>query len=447
MSAFGSKRQPRKITVQDEEEEDGGAPLRVRPFLGSRSSSSKPKKKPSSRLSFGLGEGASIEDSTAALGGELPIFTPKKTSLAAAVVGNSAYKKGLKGVAKNNILPVRSSETDEDRPRYSKEYLSELQNSTPSTPARGSSLQIADDDGDIEMVLDPSELEGATVVEVTSNALSVEPATTPHILTESEIAEKKARRERQRERLAAQSDDFIPLDASDDDSRQVGDSYLTLLSRSSKSKPKEKRLTTDDDLVEDDSFFVEDGGLSLGKKAERDAARKKRADMANMIAAAEGNSDGETSDDSEAERRAAYEKAQTRAGMDGLAEEREAQQRRLNKNGGVQVPPKITPLPDLSVLVEEFKARMGRKEVEAQRMKDKIAQLKREREGIMKREPEVQTLLNEAGERYQSLMGQDSVAAAKSLLDRARGGDTAIGAARGLDSLGTTPIGQDRMEM
>ncbi|KAK8004613.1 GAF domain-like protein [Apiospora arundinis] len=456
--------QPKDSTEDDED--SGGAPLRIRPSLGGRGASSKLKKRgSSSRLSFGPSTATTGDDDdgdSIMLGGTSLPYTPKKANpLAVAATENSAFKKGI---TKNNRLPLRSMETDEDRPRYSKEYLSELQNSTPNTPAN-----LAADDDDVEMSLDPSELEGATVVDTTmatAGLAFLQPQTT--VLTDAEILEKKERRSRLAAQAKAGGDDFISLS---DDERGTGDSYLAVLSRkpaeSTISAKKEKRLVADDNLDDDDSFFVEDGGLSLGRKAERAARRKKRADMQAMIASAEGVEDEETSDDSEAERRAAYEKAQTRAGMDGLAEEREQQRRRLGADGRtVQVPPKITPLPDLSVLVEDFKAKMGRKQLELQRMRAHINELRTEREGIEKREPEVQKLLNDAGERYKALMGGptssttaeggkagqqegtgDSVAAAKSLLEQAKPADTP---GRGLESLGATPVrlaAGDQMEM
>lgn len=458
----------------DEDDEDGGAPLRVRPSLGGRANSSAKSKKraSSSRLSFGPSvEPGDGDDEDSMLLGEDPLpFTPKKSSnLAATASENSAYKKGI---TRNSRLPLRSMEIDEDRPRYSKEYLSELQSSTPNTPANLKSLSVAGDD-DVDMSLDPSELDGATVVENTT----VAPAAIPElsqtvVLTEAEILERKERRAR----LGAQNkaEDFISLDdnGAGDGARGAGESYLSVLSRrqtqpamGSAISSKEKRLVKDDNLDEDDSFFVEDGGLSLGKKAERAARRKKRADMAAMIATAEGADGDETSDDSEAERRAAYESAQTRAGMDGLAEEREQQRRRLGRREGgtSQVPPKITPLPDLSVLVEEFKAKMARKELELKRMQARIHELALEKEGIEKREPEVQKLLDDAGERYKALMAhgdagagpaQDgangdgvsggSVAVAQSLLEKARPADTP---GRGLESLGATPVRNEQMEL
>ncbi|KAK9781247.1 putative Nineteen complex-related protein 2-domain-containing protein [Seiridium cardinale] len=431
-----------------EDEEDGGAPLVVRPLLGSRTGSSKVKKRaPGSKLSFGATAQSTGDDDDDAmvLGGDQPAAGPKKSNLVALTVEKAARRKGL---TKNNRVLLRPEDEDEERPRYSKEYLSELQSATPNTPANIESLHITEDD--VEMSLDPSELEGATVVDTSTTLAGGQRSA---ILTEAEIQEKKERRSRRAQEAGA--DDFISLS---DDDRGVGDSYLSVLAKrqpAALSQKKEKRLVADDNLDEDDSFFVEDGGLSLGDRAEREARKKKRADMASMIASAEGVEDDDTSDDSEAERRAAYEAAQTKAGMDGLAEEREQQKRRLARNGTGQAPPKVTPLPDLSVKISEYKAKMAQKLAEIQGARAEIDRIKRERDEIDRREPELQQLLNEAGERYRSLMGGNvsaaetgdtngSVAAAKSLLDRSRNTDTP---GRGLESMGTTPLRTvDRIE-
>ncbi|XXH06131.1 hypothetical protein Hte_012576 [Hypoxylon texense] len=470
---------PQSVSINTKEEaednDDGGALLQTRPPPGGRLGSTKLKKRASrSRLSFGgAGEEPTEEDDSMVLGDEV-VSAPKRGTLAHAAVENSAYKKGI---SKNNLplnrLPMRSAETDDDRPRYSKEYLSELQLSTPNTPQNLSKLHPTSDD---EMTLDPSELEGAMIVDTNT------PSKDTTILTEAEIQEKKARRARRAKAGGTRdTDDFISLS---DDERDQGDSYLAVLSRRQERQPKKsssakdtRLIAEDEDLGEGFDEFVEDGGLSLGKKAEREARRRQRAEMASLITAAEGGgSDAESggSDDSEAERRAAYEAAQTRAGMDGLAAEREQQRRRLLQQSSGSVPiPRITPLPDLDTLMDEFRARMRRKEDEMGRLKAKIAELRAEREGILKREPEVQRLLDEAGERYRALMtgnttaegasgttnggggveagtsatAEDSVAAARSLLDQARGGADTPGQ-RGLESLGTTPVRQQsRMEI
>ncbi|KAK6722017.1 hypothetical protein SNK04_000893 [Fusarium graminearum] len=174
------------------DEDDG--PVVVRPAI-SRSGSLKGKKKPnkSSRLSFGGDDGGAGNDEPT------EVFTPKKLPLGRALE-NSAIKRGLgtKG------LPMRSIGDDDDRPKYSKEYLEELQSSTPNTPQKSSTLP---DDGDL-MDLDASELEGALIVD--SAELSNQPQPTT-ILSEAEVREKKERRQR----LALEKD-FLSVEDDDD---------------------------------------------------------------------------------------------------------------------------------------------------------------------------------------------------------------------------------------
>ncbi|RYP70779.1 hypothetical protein DL769_004866 [Monosporascus sp. CRB-8-3] len=482
---------PKPGDEAEDDNEDGGAPLRVRPALGGRSASTKAKKRAStaSRLSFGpseAGGNAGGDEDSLMLGGES--FTPKKassSSLAQEAAENSAYKRGrARNLPLGGLLPLRSS-ADTDR-LYSKEYLSELQNSTPNTPQN---LSTADD----EMSLDPSELEGAMVVDSGTGQEIAPPPPPPHqteILTEAQIQEKKERRARLAK--AQGNDDFISLSDDDiGDQRRAGDSYLAVLSRRSDDiRPAPRSEATrlvreDEDLGEGFEAFVEDGGLSLGAKAEREARRKQRAQMASLIEAAEGGAsvEDEISDDSEAERRAAYEAAQTRKGMDGL----KAAKRTLGdstKEGVVPVPHRIAPLPDLSVLLDEFRGRVQRRKDEVARARARIAELRAERHEVARREPEVQRLLDEAGERYRALVmpgptgsaaggaaagngaegnggvggeagangdedGDGNAAAerARSLLDQVRrDGPPGTPGERGLESLGTTPVRPSRTE-
>ena len=123
------------------------------------------------------------------------------------------------------------------------------------------------------------------------------------------------------------------------------------------------------------------------------------------------------------------------------------------------------------MLAEEFKARMRQKEANLIRMRAHIAQLKSEQESVLKRKPELQQLLNEAGERYCAIMlpnggasaarasengqtqaesngninGENTVMAARTLLDQFRDRPGTPGE-RGLESLGTTPVKQTQME-
>lgn len=372
------------------------------------------KKKPAaSRLSFGPGEIISGDAAEALEDDES--FTPKKATLGRRVVEGNAFRKSLPYQG----LPIRSNEDDDERPTYSKDYLNELKSSTPTAPKDLQALHVTTED---EEMLDASELEGATVVEAESSAA--------YIPTEAEIKEKKERRAR-----LAHEKDFISLNDDGDDRRQI-----SLLPRK---KEKETRLVREDeDLGEGFDEFVDDGKISLGKKAEREARKRQRKEMADMIHQAEGSSEDE-SDDSEAERRAAYEAAQTRAGMDGLHKPED-----LDRSTA-QMPSKITPLPNLSECLERLQSTLNSMELELAKRQKKLEESKQEKLDIGNREVEVQELLKQAGSRYAALKADTNGAVAdpQSLVDGQYGG---VGAPlmvdRGLESFGNTPIARPNME-
>ncbi|KAB5549596.1 nineteen complex-related protein 2-domain-containing protein [Coniochaeta sp. 2T2.1] len=426
-------------TAAAAEDDDGaGMPVVVRPSI-SRAGSTKQKKKPaSSRLSFGP-EVASTEDD---------VSTPKKP-LSQRATENALKKK------KPINLPARLLGGDDDRPRYSKEYLSELQSSTPNTPHDLSTLTL-DDDGDEEqqlaaMEIDPSELEGATVVLPAGDDTSVSTALTSGtpaatILTAGQIQEKKERRAR----LALQGGgggeggDYIGLSDDDDDDDRLP------------SKKKESRLIAEDeDLGEGYDEFVEDGGISLGRAAERKARARRKKEMAELIASAEAPEDddeGENSDDS-LDRRAEYEAAQRRKGMGvevlGDGEE---------DGAGGDVIPKMKPLPDLKECLQRMNNLVSGLENEVRQKRMRIAALQKEREEIVSREVEVQEVLNQAGQKYQSVLGtrpgtEAAKLAAQSPLRTASvplpPGLAVPGLApveRGLESFGTTPTARPEDE-
>jgi hypothetical protein len=395
---------------QDETENGGsyastGHPVN-KPTIGRSSSLMKKKKPASSRLSFGPGEIVS-GDAAEALE-EDEAFTPKKATLGRRVIEGNAVRKSL---------PLRVPDDDEDRPTYSKDYLNELKSSTPTTPKDLLARQSAVED---EEMLDASELEGAMIVDGDEKSESSLAA----IPSEAEIREKKERRAR-----LAHEQDFISLNDIDDDRRQ-----LSLLPRK---KEKETRLVREDeDLGEGFDEFVEDGRVSLGRKQEREARRRHRKEMADMIHQAEGSS-GEESDDSEAERRAAYEAAQTRAGMDGL--------HKPNDNpefSAAQIPSKITPLPVLSECLERLQATLSTMEQELAKRRKQLEDSKQEKQDIAVREAEVQELLKQAGARYAALKADTNGAVAdpQSMVDAHNHGFAApMMADRGLESFGNTP--------
>ncbi|KAH8679868.1 nineteen complex-related protein 2-domain-containing protein [Tricladium varicosporioides] len=456
-SVFGSKRKARKIQVDDEDEEGakeesentspvvnltttnrkgfkkshlrqsialddlqqddsesglgGNGSSLNRPTIGRSNSLMKKKQPASSRLSFGPGEILSGDAAEALEDDEA--FTPKKPSLGRRVIEGNALRKSLP----YQSLPVRSGDDDEERPTYSKDYLNELKSSTPTTPKDLQALQRATED---EGSLDVSELEGAMIVDMDAGK-----AAPSHIPTEAEIREKKERRAR-----LAQEKDFISFDEADNDDRR----QMSLLPR--KKKAESRQVRDDEDIAEGFEEFVDDGRISLGKKAEREAKRKHRKEIADMIYKAEGSSD-EESDDSEAERRAAYEAAQTKAGMDGLTkpEDNEGQ-------NATQVPSRVTPLPVLSECLERLQATLSSMQYELAKKHKKIADLEKEKGEILVREDEVQELLRQAGAKYAALKADTNSAVAdpKALVDASLSGQSLpMIIDRGLESFGNTP--------
>ncbi|KAI8292234.1 hypothetical protein K4K60_009435 [Colletotrichum sp. SAR11_57] len=387
-------------TQQDDDEDDG--PVVIRPTVSRSGSLKQKKRQSSSRLSFGGAQGGGDD------GEKTEYTTPKKATLGYTALENSAIK---------NRLPMRTfRDEEEDRPRYSKEYLDELQNSTPNTPQNLASQRVHDED---EMDLDASELEGALIVN--SDELGSRPQQT-NILTDAEIQERKERRARLAQEQSG--DDFISFD--DDE----GGASLR------KKKADTRLVPEDEDLGEGFDDFVEDGGLSLGRKAEREEKLRRRREMAEQIKMAEGDS-GDESDASEAERRAAFEAAQTRSGMDGLEKPQTNPAEHL-----LQVPPKITPLPDLSECLSRLQMTMRAMELELADKTKRVEELRQEKESILTRKDEVQELLNEAGQKYTSAVGTSSAAesAAQSPARQITNtGASELRVERGLESLGTTP--------
>lgn len=421
----------------DDDEDDG--PAVVRPAV-SRSGSTKLKKKASSsRLSFGVTDPA---DGGEAADTRQPITPKKASSLSQRATENSALRSSLS----SRKLPTRSFGPESEETSYSREYLEELQSSTPNTPQNIASLRIHDDDaggsgsaaagsGDA-MDLDPSELEGAVVVPQADLSVSTF-GTASHIPSAVEIREKKERRAR----LAVEGDAYN--EDNDDD-----EGYISLATK--KKKDDTRLIAEDEDLGEGYDEFVEDARLELGKKGEREAARRHRREMAELINAAEGVSDGEDGDgpgaDSDAERTAAYEAAQTRAAMGGHHQHLAGDGAGGAAGGAAAglVIPRMRALPELGESLARMRGLVQGMEEQAAAKRKRIEALEKERQEIIAREAEVQEVLNQAGVKYQSAMGvkQDSVVdplklAAESPLRAASGAATIPPAERGLESFGT----------
>ncbi|KFH44456.1 hypothetical protein ACRE_047430 [Hapsidospora chrysogenum ATCC 11550] len=377
----------------DDEDDDG--PVVVRPTVSRNSSTSQKKRPLKSKLSFGGDTGDGGDEG----GHDVPV---KKAPLGKRALENSAAKRGIS----TRGLPVRSFQDEEDRPKYSKEYLNELQSSTPNTPAP------LDTNAAEEMDLDVSELEGALVVDSPGIPASKQETT---ILTDAEIRERKERRAR-----LAKEQEFLSVEDDDDDDDRLG----------RKKKDDTRLKAEDEDLGEGFDEYVEDGGLSLGKRAEKERRKRERQQMAELITAAEGHS-SDASSDSEAERRMAYEAAQSRAGMDGLKKPRKDPAEEL-----LRVPPKIAPLPSLSECIQKLQVSLRTMENDLKGKEARVRQLRSDKEEISKREAEVQALLDETGKKYQEAMGKGKV---EDATVKTSGPGAQLVGERGLESIGTTP--------
>ena len=365
----------------------------------------KPKRKSALRLSFGPGGATNADDGEA---NTSEVFTPKKSNLSRRAIEKNALRKSIGQPLPLERLPIHTGDS-EDRPSYSTDYLTELRNSTPSTPRDLKSLSDAED-ADVQL-------------DLASKFPIQHTIPTSSIPTEAEIREKKERRAR-----LAQEQEFIGLGNSDHDENEI----------SLRPRPKyaETRLAPDDeDVAEGFDALVSDGNLSLGKKAEKEAKRRKRLEMEELIQEAEGGSsseeDADSDEEEEAERKAAYDLAQTRAGTYGSALP-------LREEGPEQmrIPSKITPLPTLKGVLERLQGVLQGLEEEKGKRTKRIKELRKEKVEIITREAEVQRLLKEMGDRYETLrveagIGADTAASAN--------GDTAA-THRGLETFGHSPL-------
>ncbi|KAE8151086.1 nineteen complex-related protein 2-domain-containing protein [Aspergillus avenaceus] len=363
-SKFANRRKPRKIGG-DEEEDDGEqniGPVVKRP-LGPKS---KQKSKP--RLSFGPGETSMAESD----GPESEVVMPKRSGLGKRALENSAFQKSLTPSGSSNQFPLRVG-PEQDRPSYDLEHLKELKNSTPSTP------KLSADDG------------SGKTVDVAAKFGEVMKVTAPSIIpSEAEIREKKERRSRlaKEQHYDSTAEDFIALDDVD----MEDDEFALQKSRDEKEEPRDTRLIRDDeDFAEGFDEYVEDGRISLGKKAERERLKKQREEMRELIEDAEGISD---EDDSDLEEKAAYEATQTRAAMGHGSRDNPDRPK---------TPPKMTSLPRLSTCLDRLRMTLAVMEKSRAQMIGRMEELRKEKAEIAVREVEIQALIKEAGDNYEKL--------------------------------------------
>ncbi|RDW81704.1 uncharacterized protein DSM5745_05261 [Aspergillus mulundensis] len=363
-SAFASRRKPRKIGGDDgdnDEDQDSG-PIVKRPVI------SKAKQKSKARLSFGPGETSMTEGED----GESEVIVPKKHGLGRRVLEKNASQRSITPAGSGNQLPLRVG-PEQDRPSYNKEYLNELRNSTASTPKPTTDPEIRNE-------VDVAAKFGEVMKVIAPSAIP----------TEAEIREKKARRAR----LAKEQDshslteqDYISLEENAGDDWELVD----------REDLKDTRLVRDDeDFAEGFDEYVEDGRISLGKKAEREQKKKQREAMRELIEDAEALSDEE---DSDLEEKAAYEAAQTRAAM-GYGKD---------PVDRPKTPPKMTSLPRLSTCLDRLRMNVAVLEKSRTQMINRMEELRKEKADISVREVEIQALIKETGDHYEKLKQEAGV--------------------------------------
>lgn len=367
-----------------------------RPALG------KAKKRSSLRISFGAGEEANDGDESS----DAAVVTPKKANLSRIALEKSAQLR-----ARSPLVSENTKTTE-----YSKDYIAELRSSTPSTPK---DLKASGDEEEESRALDIASKFGPVASLETSSAIP----------TEAEIREKKARRRRLAHEENALDDEdraWASDDQGDDEFRQ----HRNEISLRPKEKWGETRLIHDDeDIAEGFDDFVEDGKISLGRKSEKEAQRRRRAEMAELINDAEGLSGDDGSGDSDEERNIAFAAAQARAGRYG--------QKIEDEEDGTKTPPRITHLPDLDEVLEgltiDIQTRKQRRDLILQKMQD----LKDDNTRIEERKKYLQEQLQKTGEEYEKLRQESGLPALPA--NGMEGGGRLI-TERGLDSLGTTPL-------
>lgn len=419
-SGFANRRKPRKIGGADEdndEGEQGKSPLQYNVSETVSGSSwtdcgiidsgpivkkpvnSKTKQKSKSRLSFGSGETSMTEDGE----DESEVIVPKKHGLGRRVLEKNAFQRSM---TPNNQLPLRVG-PEQDRPSYNEDYLNELRNQTASTPKpaaddmNGNEVDVAAKFGEVMKVTAPSA-----------------------IPTEAEIREKKARRAR----LAKEHDshsltekDYISLEENAEDEWEVAD----------REDHKDTRLERDDeDFAEGFDEYVEDGRISLGKKAEREQKKKQREAMRELIEDAEALSDEE---DSDLEEKAAYEAAQTRAAI-GYGKD---------PVDRPKTPPKMTSLPRLSTCLDRLRMNLAVLEKSRSQMINRMEELRKEKADISVREVEIQALIKETGDHYEKLKQDAGVTPGSEVATPAT---TDLESSRGLENIGTPMISKPNSE-
>lgn len=236
----------------------------------------------------------------------------------------------------------------------------------------------------------------------------------------TEIAEKKARRARLAREEAAEYISLDPDDPNldDDDDEDLDENVmrnergqLVLKPKEDKYGLSESRLVhEDEDIMENFDEFTEDGKISLGKKAEAEAARKRKQDMAAQIAEAEGASDAEDSDDSERARTDAFVANQTRHGIYNNPHSTTTHAAALDLTAHrPKTPPIITPLPTVTIVAQRLEAQLTSMQAARTQKLQEMRRLQREKIDLAEQEVRIQQALKETAEKFSHLRKEKGI--------------------------------------
>lgn len=368
----------------------------------------KPRKSTSSRKSLALTplDHDEEEDSTES------VVTPKRAGLSRVAIQRNASKRSSLLASQ---LPRRSpgEEDDDDRPKYSADALLELRDSTPATPKEFGTVE---DVAVGTQALDLSAKFGASLARY--DHLSGQSSAIP---SATEIAEKKARRARLAREEAAEYISLDPDDPNlddDDDDEDLDENVmrnergqLVLKPKEDKYGLSESRLVhEDEDIMENFDEFTEDGKISLGKKAEAEAARKRKQDMAAQIAEAEGASDAEDSDDSERARTDAFVANQTRHGIYNNPHSTTTPAAALDLTAHrPKTPPIITPLPTVTIVAQRLEAQLASMQAARTQKLQEMRRLQREKIDLAEQEVRIQQALKETADKFSHLRKEKGI--------------------------------------
>ncbi|KAK5677926.1 hypothetical protein LTS10_009809 [Elasticomyces elasticus] len=418
---FARRGVPRKVGEDDEPAGlDAPEPAVKRPTI-------KPRKSTNLRKTFNVDEDDD-EETTA-------IAKPKRSNVAKIAIQRNAALRAVE-------LPRRSEDEGEDsRPSYDTASLNELKASTPATPRDFASADESEaalqDVSQATRELDLSSKFGSSL------ARYQQPLPMPSAIpSATEIAEKKARRARLAKEQAAE--EYISLDPDDpnlDNSENEDSNVMTDTNGRLVLKPKDKwnesesRLVKEDeDILENFEDFTEDGKVHIGRKAEKEAAKRRKNDMAAQIAAAEGSDSDASfaSDSSEKNRIAAYEASQSRHGT--YAAMHNATPEDPYAHMRPKTPPKITAIPTLDAVVERLTKQVAEMQSSRARKLQEMSELQRKKVHLAEEEVRIQKALKETAEKFETMRrekgivgeGAPAVDAPAGLLTGAAGQDDGV---------------------